>query len=72
MIMMSACALQAENCAITVGFTDLGKLNFATAPVASKNDTCYKSGQTLLKNNYLATLVKISETDCIIGIKCAW
>jgi hypothetical protein len=44
------------------------KLNprFATAPAASKNDTHYKSGQNILKNNHLATLILISETDCML------
>jgi hypothetical protein len=50
-----------------VCFTDLGKINwwfdlkhepiFATAPVASKNDTRYKNGQNRLKNNHLAVSI---------------
>ena len=31
---------------------------FATAPAASKNDACCKSGQKLLKNNHLALFTK--------------
>jgi hypothetical protein len=30
---------------------------FAAAPVASKNDACYKSGQKGIENNLLATLI---------------
>ncbi len=50
----------------TVCVTDLGKLNllmvvklepmFATAPAATRNDTCFKKGQNRLKNNHLAIL----------------
>jgi hypothetical protein len=30
---------------------------FVAAQDAAKNDACYKSGQNLLKNNHLATLI---------------
>ena len=43
----------------------LGSIQFfATAPAASKNDTCFKSGQKWLKNSHLALLVLIRDTLC--------
>jgi hypothetical protein len=40
---------------------------FSTAPATSKNNSHYKTSQNSLKNNHLATLIYVGETDCIFG-----
>ena len=37
---------------------------FVTAPAASKNEACFRSGQKQLENSHLASLVYIRDTLC--------